>query len=225
MEIMISFMLFLMFIFVIYFYFIQIENNSEYEFKLMESIKLKIEQMIESEVVVESILLNQTYTGCVKINKTTSEFNYVRVFNEFGESVESEIESEEAQFFVENQGRFFKLIYTNDVNLADDLDGCLHLNRSEGYQEGLVRKQKYIFETKINELLNTYENDYDFLKNEMGISSDREFGIGFQDYQGNLIEIGSSGKEETRVDELNIIYLDEQGQNREGVIYIKIWKV
>ena len=92
------------------------------------------------------------------------------------------------------------------------------------YTIGLVRTDQYIFETKVNNLINEYETDYDNLKDDLNIPPGSEFG--FSLIYSNQTRIGTEEKEiSTNIysQEIPVQYVDGQANINSGFINILVW--
>ena len=89
---------------------------------------------------------------------------------------------------------------------------------------GIIRTYTEVFETKIYDLFERYENDYESLKEDLKIPAGTDFGFSFVLSNGTII----STQEETPLTsiyarEVPIQYIDNQGNIDFGYINIRVW--
>ena len=96
-----------------------------------------------------------------------------------------------------------------------------------GYKIGLIRNQKYIFQSKILKLNQSYEDDYETLKSEFGIPETNDFEFSFLDDSKIPITEAKFKKEipstETLAELIPIIYFNENLEIENGYIKVILW--
>ncbi|KHO54898.1 MAG: hypothetical protein QT10_C0010G0011 [archaeon GW2011_AR19] len=98
---------------------------------------------------------------------------------------------------------------------------------NEKYEVGLIRTQKYIFQSKILKLNQSYEDDYETLKSEFGIPETNDFEFSFLDDSKIPITESKFKKEipstETLAELIPIIYFNENLEIENGYIKVILW--
>jgi len=98
------------------------------------------------------------------------------------------------------------------------------MKSDEVAQIGLIRTNEYIFESRIIELINDCESDYESLKSELKVPVGSEFDFSFR--YGNGTTIGTGEKTITTsiyAEDTPIQYIDKQANINPGFINIRIW--
>lgn len=121
---------------------------------------------------------------------------------------------------------FFKIQSSKELDSSPqaNVGGCTPIPDTDSIF-GLSKTEDWIFESKILEMFDFYEEGYSLFKSDLlKISSGNEFGYGFEYSNGTEItteevEIYTS----TYVSETAILYLDSEGNINSGTIKIKIW--
>ncbi len=119
---------------------------------------------------------------------------------------------------------FLKIVYSGAFGeLGMSSSSCTVLNEGSGYYVGLTKTEKYLFETKIIELIGRY-SDYDVLRNELKIPEGTEFGYGIKLSNGTAIETYTEYPEtDVYIKETPIQYVDSNGNILIGYLKTKIW--
>ncbi len=122
-----------------------------------------------------------------------------------------------------NFSGFIKVYYAEELNPSPLFEGggCHPITE---VLIGVIRKDTEVFELKMFDLFERYENEYDALKQEFNIPESSEFGFSFIFSNGTAI----STQEEKPpasiyVKEVPIQYIDNQGNIDFGYINIRVW--
>jgi len=124
--------------------------------------------------------------------------------------------------------RFFKIFYSSEFLQGDLTGGACDPLLSSDYTIGLTKTNKQVFLTKINELVDRYENDYIGMKNELNILEGTEFWFGFFE---NDVQIEIGAPQEKTIpnsipvysEEFQIQYVDMEANLKSGFLIIKVW--
>ena len=113
------------------------------------------------------------------------------------------------------------------IYLSDEFQSQEFLcNPQDKYEIGLVRTQKYIFYSKILELNESYDLNYETLKSEFGIPETNDFEFSLLDINKNSI-IKTATKEipstEVLAELIPVIYFDEDLEIENGYIKVILW--
>ncbi len=94
----------------------------------------------------------------------------------------------------------------------------------QGYEIGLIRKQKYVLKSKVESLKNRYETGED-LKTKFGIPETNDFEFSFLGFDETLITIPKeTPPTEVLAELIPIIYLDEDDvEIKNGYIKVILW--
>jgi hypothetical protein len=112
---------------------------------------------------------------------------------------------------------FFKIYYSEEFDEIATNSGC----DSMDYTVGLIKTNRYIFEKKILDLINT---DHETLRNELKISKGIDFGYGIILSNGTAIETNNSDvSTNIYIKETPIEYVDLDGNILEGYLKTKVW--
>ena len=122
--------------------------------------------------------------------------------------------------------QFFKIYYSEEPldNNAEVIGSCTQIVKEDEYTIGLIRTTKYIFESRIIELINDYESDYESIKEELKVPIGSEFDFSFRYSNGTTIGTGEKSiTTSIYAEETPIQYIDKQASINSGFINIRIW--
>ncbi|MBU4070095.1 MAG: hypothetical protein KJ646_03885 [Nanoarchaeota archaeon] len=128
---------------------------------------------------------------------------------------------------VSAQEDFFKIYSSEEFKELDNniINPCANLKRNDNdYSIGLTKKEVYIFDTELINLINKYENDYLAFKNELKIPEGNDFAFSFKLSNGTIIS--TSEKDVTTsiyAEEVPIQYMDKNAKINYGFLTVKIW--
>lgn len=91
------------------------------------------------------------------------------------------------------------------------------------YNISLVRTEIYVFERNMYELIDYYKDNYENLKTELKVPPGNEFGFGFKQSNGTVIEIGGKGAANVYAKETPVQYFDDKANVQSGFINVKVW--
>jgi len=121
---------------------------------------------------------------------------------------------------------FFKIYYSEESlnNNAEDIGSCARTVKEEEYTIGLIRTTKYIFESRIIELINDSKSDYVGVKEELKVPIGNEFDFSFRYSNGTTIGTGEKTiTTSIYAEETPIQYIDKKANTNPGFINIRIW--
>jgi uncharacterized membrane protein YcgQ (UPF0703/DUF1980 family) len=230
--VMISFVIFVTFLLFMYAIIqpsISIQKDKE---ALSDFLKVKIINKVSYEMTAGTVSLESALgQSCVNLNGGITKLGIgtnVVVKDDSGATLNSYISSSGATD-LKIQGKstsnhLLKIYYSEAFNEAEiNSLSCTALEEGEGYEIGLVKTQKYVFEKKMIELIGNYD-DYAILKSELNLPEGTEFGYGIILSNGTTIET-SAEEPPTNIyiKEIPIQYVDEEGNILAGYIKTKIW--
>ena len=186
---------------------------------ILKQLENKIIKNVSADLITISIK-KDSLENCSKINLSSLNISYTNftVRNNQG-IINSNLSL--GNLIVENKSNFFKIYASNEsFNLSEN-----HLCTSfSNYTVGLIRTEKYIFETKVIWLINYYNNSYETLKDDFEISDINDFSFSF--IYNNNTEIKTNEKNvsiSVYADSIPINYINKNASIEVGYIKIKIW--
>ncbi len=208
---------------------LQIEEDKEF---LLAHLKDKIIENVSADLIMISILSNNYTADCLEVNLNDFELgnlneeNFI-VKNEFGVSVDFRKES--STLSIKNLGHNFSKIYASDETFPSyhSLPFCEPV---EDFEIGLVRTDKYVFQSKVRDLITYYHNNYSTLKEDWNIPKANDFG--FSLVYANKSEIIRTEKElpsgvsvyaDYIDDAETIVYVDKDANLKVGLIKVIAW--
>jgi len=125
-------------------------------------------------------------------------------------------------------GKILKIFYSRELESDEFSDGCgTTLQKDTDFEYGLIRTNEYIFETKMKKTLDSIKESRDYyeeLKLNLSIPLGDEFGFGFKDDKGVIIQTEErEAMTNIYVEEIPIQYIDEQANINSGFLIIKVW--
>jgi len=160
----------------------------------------------------------------VATNKTRQKY----IVNMSGSNIEITEPGSDSDFDV----RFLKIYNSSAFDETSVYDGnpegdCItySISGSNNYTIGNIKTESMIFERKIKETLSDYIEDYDALKDDMGISNTDEFGFSFTYLNGTTIETEKEipSSINVYVEEIPVIYMSEDLNQEIGYLRIRVW--
>jgi len=173
-----------------------IESCVELE-DLLNELKIDASNIVKDEY--ESITysnLTQGNQDNLLINRINSSYNFFKIYN----SIEFENMTEET------------------------IPSCQPLVIHENYSIGVTKKENYIFDVELINLINKYENNYLAFKSELKIPAGTDFAFNFESDNGTIIS--TSEKDITTsiyAEEVPIQYMDKNAKINYGFLTVKIW--
>ena len=196
----------------------------------IEHIKGEIIERISTDLTSISVTMNAGPQTCVELRDffTITEISdRVIVKNDAG-SVLNALKNGNSLFVPKNSNDFFIKIHESeefDVIADGTINPCQPLSEgSSGYTIGLVKTNKQIFETKIIKLISDYKNDYETLKEMLGVAPGDEFGFSFTYSNENIIKTEEKNiSVSVYVSEIPIQYISKNAAREQGSLNIKAW--
>jgi len=221
-----SFVIFVTFLFFIFTVLNPAVKQEKSKQLILDIFKENLMSEINSKLSVTSLKVKSDVTfvkNCFDINNLEGMIlENVKVFDETGSLVGfSNTENEKIR--INSVNKFFKIYYSNEFIKKSDLEPCDQLDIGE-YTIGATRTTEYVFKGKLDEILSKYDSDYEGLKQDLGISLEYDFGIGFVDSEGNVNEKGFapvSGN--VYVEDIPVQYYTIEGNIKSGIIKIRAY--
>lgn len=223
-EVIISFIIFVTFI-IFLFSILQPSINSQKDKKnIFDSIERGIVDDIISNMTLATVKLGSLPENCGSLTSFISDLeigNNIIVKDDMGKTVNSSVSGNSLQINRESTtDTFFKIYYSEKFDELDENSACTGIT----YNLGLTKTSEYIFEAKVIDLIEQYE-DYETLKSDLKIPENVNFGYGIKLSNGTTFE---THKEENLsvniyIRETPIEYVDLDGNILAGYIKTKIW--
>ncbi len=227
-----SFVIFVTFIIFIYII-VKPAVGTENKQNLLNHLKEVLIERASTELTSVSVLIDKENSQtCVQLRDffdKTEIGNGVIVRNDTGEVFIAKIsDSGNDLFVIRNEYEIFLKIYESEEFDPIDkgtISPCQPLSEeSGGYIFGLIRSEKNIFEKRIIQMIESYNNDYESLKEELNIAAGNEFRLGFT--YANGTSISTEEKEvlvSVFVDEFPIQYISNDAVRELGSLNVGIW--
>ena len=213
------FVTFILFIYIIIKPAVGIENKQN----LLNHFKDVLIERSSTELTSVSVLVGTGSQTCVKLSGFFNEIeisNRTIVRNNAGEVLNAKISGQD--LFIENGNEKFLKIYGAEEFSDTDL-GTMSSCQLD-YTFGLIRSGKNIFEKRIIQVIESYNNDYESLKEELNIASGNEFRLDF--IYANKTIIPTEEKEvlvDVFADEFQIQYISKDAARELGSLRVGIW--
>lgn len=222
-----SFLIFILFLSFLYPTLIKpaigLDENKGY---ILDDVKISFMKNVSSDLTTATIVVN-SLESCIELSNLLTDLKItskIIVKNELGENQNThvtlalpnnlQIEKNEVN------NNFFKIYSSEEFDQTDSSSvSCT----SAPYTKGLVKLDNYVFEKKIIDLIEEYEDDYELLKNKLKISKNDEFDFSF--IYNNKTEIGIKKEVSTNiyVEEVQTQYVSKEGDILLGSIIIRVW--
>lgn len=193
----------------------------------LDYLRLELLKRFSTNFTRITIDIDVSVPSCAKLNNLIGEAEIgsnIIVKNSDEEIVDSEFSGDD--LIVKSSDDFFKVYYAEYFDgLESESESCTELEIDEDYSISLIRTDEYVFEEKVIELIEDYdEGGYENLKAELRIPIGTEFGISFENSEGEIMETGiSETAMEVRVREIPIQYVDDEANILLGKLNIQIW--
>ena len=163
----------------------------------------------------------QEYDDCLVINNTKLELKeFYSIVKDKDKKIVNSTSSEDLLKIAWNGETFFNVYYSEEPfeNFSTSNNNCV-----DSIIES-IKTKKYIFETKIIDLINEYKNNYKSLKEELMIPAGIEFSFSFT-YNNETIIKTKETEVSTSVylKKIPIHYIDKKANILPGVMTIKVW--
>ena len=120
-----------------------------------------------------------------------------------------------------------KLYYSKELVNLDSEKACETVNKLDDFKYGLIKTNTYVFESKINDTLDSLKENgqyYEELKGNLNIPLGDEFGFGFRNNDGETFETEErEGLTNIYVEEIPIQYIDSEANIKSGFLIVKVW--
>lgn len=218
-----SFVIFVTFIIFIYII-VKPAVGTENSQNLLDYLKEVLIERASAELTSVSVLVGAGPQTCVKFSgffdKVEIE-NKLIVKNDVGDVLTAKISGQNLFVETTESEMFLKIYGSENFNVTDD--GTMPSCKLD-YTFGLIKSEKNIFERRILQIIESYNNNYKSLKEELNLASGNEFGLDFTYANGTII---STEEKEVLVsvfvDEFPIQYISEDAVREPGSLNVRIW--
>lgn len=224
-----SFMIFITFLVFIYPLLIKpvIETNKVNQY-VLDDLKTKLTEEASAELTISSVETStNTNQNCIELKNfiSATEINSnIIVKNSNGVNQQGYVSGNNLKIDRnDNNNVFFKVSYSREFEaLSETIINC-EIIQENNYEIGLIRTDKYIFETKIINLTKEYEINYEGLKTILGLPLRNEFDFSF--IYGNKTSIGTKKEVSISIyaEEISVQYINKNGDISSGKINIRVW--
>jgi len=222
-----SFVIFVTFIVFIYII-VKPAVGTENKQNLLNYLKEVLIERASTELTSASVLIKENAQTCVQLRDFFDEIvieEGVIVRNNAGEVLDAKVSGQNL-FVQRTESEIFLKVYkSEEFDIADGtISPCQPLSEgSGGYIFGLIRSEKNIFEKRIIQIIESYNDNYESLKEELNIAGN-EFRLGFT--YANGTSISTEEKEvlvSVFVDEFQIQYISNDAVRELGSLNVGIW--
>ncbi|MEK6758096.1 MAG: hypothetical protein AABX88_03115 [Nanoarchaeota archaeon] len=121
----------------------------------------------------------------------------------------------------DTSNRFYKIHHSTEFGTKNSGATC---DTSTTYQIMAVKKDNYVFESKIVKLIQDYQEDYDLVRSRFNIPSKDDFSFSFSRVNGTVSGTGQQNiRANVYVREIQVIYVGLDSSINPGTITIEVW--
>lgn len=228
----VSFVIFITFLFFLYSILEPVTSRERDKQYLLDYLKLSlVGESTENLTTVTIIVNSTTIKNCINIQNInddeipTEVRSRLIIKNESEDILQYEIQGQGIEI---KTGKGFvgilKVYYSDEIsNAQTNIGGC----DPKPYSTGVIKTYNEIFESKLEDLNESYYNDYESMKIELGIPEGTEFSFYLLDSEKNIIlSAENSAPPETTsvyIEEIPIQYINTDGDLSFGFLRIKVW--
>lgn len=226
--IIISFVIFVSFL--LFFYtIIQPAISRQEKQSFLDSVESKIINEASAELKTASVkIVDSTYGGCLKFEELLEgvgmDSNLIST-DEDGSILPTGISEEEIQVDV-GEKSFFRVHNSEEFEEVDEeLENCQPIQEKIGYNIGLLRSDLEVFESRILDIRERYEDDHFELREDLGILPGNEFGFDFTYSNGTTISVGQvqTAGLDIYISDSQIQYISKEGNREVGTLNVRVW--
>ena len=223
----IIFILFLVFMYSILSPSVKIEKSKQ---NLLDYLKIELIENLSTDLTTVTIIINESYNPdetCLEISHNNSKNLNLVVKDKNDVSIEFDSSENKLKINWTNEDRFFKVHYSTEQfnEFFQTFDSCAEPNKTNGeYSVGSIKTNKYVFVSKIIQLIEDYKTDYESVKGILKIPTESDFDFSFA-YEDETI-IGITEKTMAKniyAEEIPIQYVDTKGNINYGFFNIRLW--
>jgi|APSaa5957512622_1039677.scaffolds.fasta_scaffold11625_5 hypothetical protein len=222
-DVVISFVIFIMFV---VFIFILVRPAGDFEKdhkQTLEYLKLEIGEQISGEILTINLVNSsvQDAETCVSVDTTDLSISGL-------DSIAKNFDGDTLDSF--NSGGVLQVEWNGEssfrtIYAASDFNS--HVGSSGTCDSGVIkstRESEEILESKIIDLILSYNSDYESLKSSFKISNREDFDFQFDYDNGTILGTGiSEVRTEIYVEKYQVNYLDKEANRKSGYILLFVW--
>jgi len=195
-------------------------------------------EFIENKIINETSFYVSTTTvslpssisdTCLSINSFVDEFNAypgIVIKNQNGIIIPDSISSVDSKtLYIKRNSvseNFFKIYSSDGFSVSYESVSCHAITEGTNYNS-ITKKGVYLFEDKIVELINDYEN-YENFKSALNLPNNTDAGISFEYEDGTIISTNETlPKTNIFSREKSVEYIDENANIHSGKLKTRIW--
>lgn len=219
-----SFVIFITFIVIIYSVLIVPNVKQSDKRAIIDNLRVKLLENVTNEITIISINTNSAPQNCVKISGFLSNFNVSsKIITKDGSGISQTtyVLGDDLEISRNSNETFFKIYESEEFDTAND-NGETPCN-PRSYETGSVKKEKYIFEKNIINLMRYYNESYELLGKSLGFPEDSDFDFGFTYSNGTYIKVERQTSSSIYSVEIPIQYTDNNADIVSGLINIRTW--
>jgi hypothetical protein len=229
-EVIISFIIFVSFVSFLFVVFnpFKYATDSKVSLDITEN---KILENVSTNLKVFSIKINSTIyplissSDCFKIENKRDIRNFI-IRNLTGDIINASIQGDDVKF--ENKGEFYRVYVSDEIEEISLLSGvCIDVEEGN-YTLGVTRNYKVISNKFLHILFENYNNDYEKLKDNLGIKNEFYMQVMENARTSNTIlealERYKPQGIEIRARTVPIEILNKNGNLKPAVINIQVWE-
>lgn len=206
---------------------IKVEEEKKFLLEYLESAlitKLNINLttitvIIDGSVSENCVVLKNLINGGKKLTSN------IVVKDSSKEIIPAEIDDDNLIVRRENSDvNFIKVYGSEEFEVLEEgsTSGCGLL--VDEYQVSFLKVDEYVSQKNVEELRNSYLNEYEALKEELNVGNASEFGFEFKYNNGTIIQLESVNvSRSVYVEEVPIRYIDDKANILTGFITVKVW--
>ena len=194
---------------------------------LMDSLKLKLRDEFSANLTTVTISNNSDplLYDCLQIDNTALDTNGMS--SSIKDSGGSQVDFKNTGNYLNinwiNNQPFFKIYYSEE-EFKDYSSSFTCSSTETNYIVSSLKTNKKIFETKIINFTDIYENYYEDIKDILKIPAGSEFGFKFTYSNGTVIETANKDISlNIYAEKIPIQYVDREANINSGSLTIKVW--
>ncbi len=222
--IVLSFVIFVTF--VLFFYLmIQPALKTESKQAVLDTLKENIIEMASAELTTASVFVETGPQDCANLEDffDSGIENKIIVLDENKKDITAKKNSQDLYLDRESpDDNFFKVYGSEEFSAIEE--GSISPCVKEDYEFGFVKNTTEIFETKILDIIERHEDDYQNLKNDLSMPPGSEFGLNFTYADGESVSTAdSSARISIFAREFPVKYITDDAETELGILRIKVW--
>jgi hypothetical protein len=169
----------------------------------------------------------ESFTDTFEINNRIIVYNQEQKFTESAVSLSPHNDLRINRLSTSDSDRFFKIYHSesfDSVGHGSSWD-CEEISEGTGYNLGVTKNEKYVFEEKFFDLYKDYtEGWYENLKDKLKIPRNFEFGFGLIYNNGSVVETENIDlSKDVYIKNVPIQYVTSTGKIESGFLKLKVW--